>query len=130
MSKKTAVDSLENLVEYPFPDYVLEAFLKLRFHEYNESSVFCRHYESCPNKMLWLPVCIPNRTLQFRKALFAHSQHGNQKTCDGCMFAAIAKLCNYMPNKAEEEKIKRKQKELVAELAAELETSVGSNYEP
>jgi uncharacterized protein YqeY len=46
------------------------------------------------------------------------------------MFAAIAKLCNYMPNKAEEEKIKRKQKELVAELAAELETSVGSNYEP
>ena len=121
-------DTFADLVDYPFPDYVLEEYNKIRFKVYPDTNSFARHYEFCPAKLYWLPISIPNRTLQFRKAILGHPQC-SKDTCLGCMCAGISKLVNYKPNKEEEEKILKKQKALVAEIAAEISASAGSNYE-
>ena len=121
-------DTFADLVDYPFPDYVLEEYNKIRFKSYPDINSFAKHYEFCPAKLYWLPISIPNRTLQFRKAINGHPQCGKD-VCLGCMYDAISKMINFKPNKVEEEQIVKKQKALVAEIAAEISASAGSNYE-
>lgn len=121
-------ETFADLIDYPFPDYVLEEYNKIRFKIYPDTNSFARHYEFCPAKLYWLPISIPNRTLQFRKAIIGHPQCGKD-TCLGCMYDAISKMINFKPNKVEEEQIVKKQKALVAEIAAEISASAGSNYE-
>ena len=127
MPRPCKSETFAELIEYPFPDYVLEEYNKIHFKVYPDTDSFCKHYEFCPNKLHWMPIVIPNRTLQFRKAVINHPQF--KKVCNGCMYAAIAKLVNYKPNKVEEEKIAKQQKALVAEIAVEISASAGSNYE-
>ena len=129
MPRPCKSETFAELVEYSFPDYILEEYNKIKFKTYPDTNSFARHYEFCPHKLHWLPIVIPNRTLQFRKAFIGHSQFGKD-TCLGCMCEAISKLVNYKPNKEEEEKILKKQRALVAEIAAEISASAGSNYEP
>jgi len=121
-------ESAGDVTDYPFPDYILEEYNKIKFKTFPDTNSFARHYEFCPAKLQWLPFVIPSRTLQFRKAILGHPQCGKD-TCLGCMCAGISKLVNYKPNKEEEEKILKKQKALVAEIAAEISASAGNNYE-
>jgi len=129
MPRPAKSETFADLVEYPFPDYVLTEYNKIVFKIFPDTNSFARHYEFCPAKLYWLPISIPNRTLQFRKAIIGHPQSGKE-TCLGCMYSAISKLVNYQPNKVEEARIAKKQKELVEEIAAEIASSAGSNYEP
>ena len=129
MPRPCKSDTMADLIDYPFPNYVLDAFVKLRFDERKDPAAFCTHFEKCPKQKHWMPYPCPNRTLQFRKAILAHPQFENN-TCLGCMYAAIAKLCNFQPNKEEEERIAKRSRELVAELVAEINSGGGSNYEP
>lgn len=128
MPRPCKSDTMADLIDYPFPDYVLEAYMKIQFEERKDIAAYCTHYESCKKLKYWMPMPCPNRTLQFRKAINSHPQSGKE-ICVGCMYDAIAKLCNFKPSKAEEEKIAQKSRELVAQLVAEINSGGGSNYE-